>query len=500
MEMTLVNQALTDVACDVLIVGMIQAEKGQESSELARFPFAQELDQALDGLIASMYAHGEFKGKVGETAQIYSMGRLAARQVIVVGLGSAEKLQGHTLRRAAGTAARLARSRGARQVALALDTSSAEGLQAVVEGTLLGVYRFQKYLTQQNTTRNIERLQFLSKSAEESGMQEALQRGIIMAEATNFARDLVNEQPAVLTPSELARRASEMAQQTGLECTILERSQMEELGMGGLLAVAKGSAEPPKCIILRYRGAPESEQAVALVGKGITFDSGGLSLKTAEGMQSMKGDMAGGAAVLGAMRIIASLQPAINVLALVPASENMPDGASYHPGDILRLMNGKTIEIVNTDAEGRLALADALSYAVKEGCSPIIDIATLTGGCHVALGGRRAGLFCNNDRLSSELMAAGESTGERFWPMPLDEEYLENIESQVADMRQTGGKYGGAINAAKVLEHFIGDADWAHLDIAGLEFVESKYHFLQNGATGFGTRALAEFVLRRAEQ
>ncbi len=497
MDMILANQALKDVACDVVIVGVARAEKGQESRELARFHFAQELDLALDGLITSMFTHGEFQGKVGETAQIYSMGKLAARLVIVVGLGSAEKLQNQTLRRASGIATRLAQSKGARQVALALGESSIEGLQAVVEGALLGTYRFQKYRTEQDSTQKIERIQFLSRNAEEKGAQEALQRGIVMAEATNFARDLVNEQPAVLTPGELARRASDMARQTGLEHTILERPQMEELGMGGLLAVAKGSAEPPRCIILRYRGAPD-ERTVALVGKGITFDAGGLSLKTATGMETMKGDMSGGAAVIGAMQIIASLKPAINVLGLVPTSENMPDGASYHPGDILRLMNGKTIEIVNTDAEGRLALADALSYAVKEGCSPIIDIATLTGSCHVALGGRRAGLFCNNDRLSSELMEAGESTGERLWPMPLDEEYQENIESKIADMRQTGGKYGGAINAAKVLEHFIGEADWAHLDIAGLEFAEGKHHFLQNGATGFGARTLAEFVLRRA--
>lgn len=499
MDMILVNQALKDVACDVVIVGVVRAEKGQESRELARLPFAQELDQILDGLVTSIYAHGEFKGNVGETVQIYSMGKLAARLVIVVGLGSAEKLQNHTLRRASGIATHLAQSKGARRIALALGETSVEGLQAVVEGAMLGTYRFQKYQTETDTAQKTEHMQFLSKSAEDKGAQEALKRGIVMAEATNFARDLVNEQPAVLTPGELARRASDMAQQTGLECTILERPQMEELGMGGLLAVAKGSAEPPRCIILRYLGAP-GERAVALVGKGVTFDAGGLSLKTAAGMESMKGDMGGGAAVIGAMQIIASLKPAINVLGLVPTTENMPDGASYHPGDILRLMNGKTIEIVNTDAEGRLALADALSYAVKEGCSPIIDIATLTGSCHVALGGRRAGLFCNNDRLSSELMEAGESSGERLWPMPLDEEYQENIESQVADMRQTGGRYGGAINAAKVLEHFIGNADWAHLDIAGLEFAGGKHHFMQNGATGFGARALAEFVLRRAEK
>jgi leucyl aminopeptidase len=276
---------------------------------------------------------------------------------------------------------------------------------------------------------------------------------------------------------------------------------MEELGMGGLLAVAKGSAEAPKFIMLRYRGAPQSkEKELALVGKGITFDSGGLSLKTAAGMESMKGDMGGGAAVIGAMQIIATLKPAINVLGLVPTTENMPDGAAYRPGDILRLMNGKTMEIINTDCEGRLALADALSYAVREGCSPIIDIATLTGACVVALGARRAGLFCNSDELRDALMQAGEAAGEKLWPMPLDDEYQELIESHIADIKQTGGRYGGAITAAKILENFVGNAQWAHLDIAGLEFVEGKSSFMEAGATAFGARALAGLVLKLAEK
>jgi leucyl aminopeptidase len=498
MDITLINQALKDVVCDVLIVGAATREKGEAP---AQFSLAQELDLALDGLITDMYTRAEFKGKVGEIVQIYSMGKLAARRVIIVGLGSANKPQHHSLRRASGAAARLAQQTGARHVALALGESSVEGLQAAVEGVLLGVYRFQKYQTEQRTSQNTEHIQFLHKRAQDTEFQVALRRGTIMAEATNFARDLVNEPPAVLTPEEMARRAAAMAQQTGMECTILERPQLEKLGMGGLLAVATGSTQAPRCIILRYRGAPDtSRQSVALVGKGVTFDAGGLSLKTASGMERMKGDMGGGAAVIGAMQAIASLKPTINVLALVPATENMPDGASYHPGDILRLMNGKTVEIVNTDAEGRLALADALSYAVQEGSSPIIDIATLTGSCHIALGGKRAGLFCNNDLLSAALLQAGESTGERFWPLPLDDEYQENIKSQVADIRQTGGRYGGAINAAKILEHFIGNARWAHLDIAGMEFVESEHHFMQHGATGFGVRVLAEFVLRQAEQ
>ena len=503
METKLVSQELKDLACDALIVGAARAEKGQDSKEPALFPLTKDVDDLLDGLISSMYANGEFKGNIGETSQIYTMGKLAARRVIVVGLGSVEKLRSHTFRRASGIALRFAQNKGAQQVAFALGEqergeSLAEDLQAVVEGALLATYSFKKYQTTQNKSSRVNKILFVSKDAQSKQQQEALQQGIIAGEATNFARDLVNEQPGVLTPTELARRAGAMAQQFGLECTVLDRPQMEELGMGGLLGVAKGSAEPPKFIILRYRGAPESKQELALVGKGITFDSGGLSLKTASGMESMKGDMGGGAAVIGAMQIIGASKPKINVLALVPASENMPDGASFRPGDILRIMNGKTIEIINTDAEGRLALADALSYAVQEGCSPIIDIATLTGACVVALGAKRAGLFSNDDALRDDLLCAGEGSGERFWPMPLDDEYQELIESSIADIKQTGGRYGGAIIAAKILEHFVGSASWAHLDIAGMEFTESKQSFMEQGATAFGARALAALVLQRA--
>lgn len=504
METKLISQAVKDVVCDTLIVGAARTEKGQEGKKPVLFPLTDEVDHLLDGLISSMYANGEFKGNVGETSQIYTMGKLTARRVIVVGLGALEKLQSHTFRRVSGVALRYAQSKGARQVALALGeqergASLSADLQAVVEGVVLSMYRFKKYQTSQNGTSQVEKVLIVSKDAQDQQQQKALQQGIIAGEAANFARDLVNEQPAVLTPTEMANRASAMASQFGLECTIIDRPQMEELGMGGLLGVAKGSAEPPKFIILRYQGAPESKQVLALVGKGVTFDSGGLSLKTGPGMEMMKGDMGGGAAVLGAMQIIGASKPAINVLGLVPATENMPDGAAFRPGDILRLMNGKTIEILNTDAEGRLILADALSYAVKEGCSPIIDIATLTGACVVALGAKRAGLFSNDDSLRDDILAAGEACGEKFWPMPLDDDYQELIESSIADVKQTGGRYGGAIIAAKILEHFVGSASWAHLDIAGMEFNEGKLPFVEIGAIAFGARALASLVLKRAE-
>lgn len=503
METKLVKQAIPENTCDVLVVGVARDNQGTESNHLILSPAAREVNQLLDGLLTTMYENGEFKAHLGELTQIYTMGKMRARRVLVVGLGKAEQIRVHTLRRASGVAARFAQSKGATQIALALEMSegvgsSDEEVQAIAEGARLSTYSFNKYHTMRSNGHSLERIEVLSAQAESKTRQEALERGIVMADAANFTREMVNESPSVLTPTEMANRARAMAGQFGLECEIIERPQMEELGMGGLLAVSKGSATPPTFTILRYRGAPQSTATLALVGKGVTFDSGGISIKPGAGMEAMKGDMGGAGAVIGAMQIIGALKPAINVTAYVPSTENMPDGASYRPGDVLRILNGKTIEIVNTDAEGRLILADALSYAVRENCSPIIDIATLTGGCVVALGGLRAGLFCNDDELRDQLMAVGEQTGEKFWPLPLDDDYQEKIESSIADIKQTGGRGASAVTAAKILEHFVGDARWAHLDIAGTEFMEGKTAFMGPGASGFGARALASLVLRRA--
>lgn len=506
MDTKLVKQAVKESTCDVLVVGAAHSGKGTEGKQLVLSSAAKEVNQLLDGLLTAMYERGEFKGNLGEIAQIYTFGKMPARRVLVVGLGKAEQLQSHTLRRASGLAIRFAQSKGASQVALALEMaegvgSTSDALQAVVEGALLAVYSFSKYHTMHVPTQTLEQIQVMSAQADHKAQQEALRRGMIMAEAANFTRDMVNESPSVLTPSGMAEQASAMAQQFGLECEIFDLPRIKELRMGGLLAVGQGSAQAPRFIMLRYRGAPQSERStIALVGKGITFDSGGISVKPAAGMEAMKGDMAGAAAVIGAMQIIGALKPAINVNAYVSSAENMLDGASYRPGDVVRIMNGKTIEIVNTDAEGRLVLADALSYAVRENCSPIIDVATLTGACAVALGGVRAGLFCNDDTLRDALMATTEKTGEKYWPMPLDDDYQKMIESSIADIKQTGGRLGGAIIAAKILEHFVGDASWAHLDIASMGMVDGKASFMETGASGFAARTLATFVLQQAEQ
>ena len=507
MDIRIIEQNVEDMQCDALVVGAAYKKVGQQTKELVLTGKATEVDSLLGGLLQATYGDGEFKAELGELLTLHPMGKLAAKRVVVVGLGAQEKMSTQSIRRASAIASRHLQQTGANQVALALHSVEwnmdlDNSVRAEVEGALLGLYTFKKY-KQTNTNANgqgITTINLLANNANEVMLNLAVAQGIALAEATNFARDLVNEPPNVLTPSELANRASAMAEQFGLACQILDRPELQELGMGGLLGVAQGSVEPPKFIILHYRVAPQSEnQGIALVGKGITFDTGGISLKSPEGMHQMKGDMAGAAAVIGAMCAIAALKPAINVTALVPTTENMPGGTAYRPGDILRIMNGKTIEIINTDAEGRLVLADALSYAVKNGLSPIIDVATLTGGIVVALGSVMSGMFCNDEKLSKEITSAGQIAGEKFWPMPLDDEYKEAIQSDIADIKQTGGKYASAVTAAKILEHFVGDAQWAHLDIAGTDFIDAKKPYQEHGATGVAVRTLAEFVLRRAE-
>ena len=506
MDVRLIEQAIEDVQCDALVIGVSYKKIGQQSKKVILAETTKKVNSLLGGLIQTMYDDGEFKAELGEMITVHPMGKLAAKRVVVMGLGAQEKMNTQSIRRASAIASRHVQQTGAHQIALTLHSDEwnielNDSVQAEVEGALLGLYTFKKYkqANPNGNGRSISSIILLANHTNETKLGLSVDQGIALAEATNFARDLVNEPPNVLTPSELANRASAMANQFGVECQVLDRPEMQELGMGGLLAVAQGSVEPPKFIILRYRGAPEGEnRGIALVGKGITFDTGGISLKAPEGMQQMKGDMAGAAAVIGAMHAIASLKPAMNVTALVPTTENMPSGTAYRPGDVLRIMNGKTIEIVNTDAEGRLVLADALSYAVKNGLSPIIDVATLTGGIVVALGSVMSGIFCNNQELTNEIIAAGQLAGEKFWPMPLDEEYKEAIQSDIADIKQTGGKYASAVTAAKILENFIGDAQWAHLDIAGTDFIDTKKPYQEHGATGVAVRTLAEFVLRRA--
>lgn len=507
MDIKFFHQGIKDVATDALVVGVAYQQTGQRTPVFNRA--ARALDEAFDGLLQAFFTSGEFKGEAGDLTTVHTMGKLATGRVVLVGMGTLENLQPLTIQRACGAAVRHLQQTGAHSVTLACLLENAPldketQTQAAIEGALLSIYTFKKYKhadTQGNANgRGVTSIAVMADAALESRLEAARQRAIAFAEATNFVRDLVNEPPNVLTPTELANRASLVAKQFGLDFEALDRPQIQEMGMGGLMAVSQGSAEPAKFIIMHYRGAPaHSEKDVVLVGKGITFDTGGISIKPAENMYKMKGDMAGAAAVIGALYAIAALKPAINVTVLVPTTENMPGGKAYRPGDILRILNGKTIEIVNTDAEGRLVLADALSYAVqKEQARTIIDVATLTGGIVIALGSVMSGLFCNNDELSNEIIEAGKQVGEKFWRMPLDDEYAEAIHSDVADIKQTGGRPASSVTAAKILEHFVGNTHWAHLDIAGTDFSDAKRPYAEKGATGFAARTLAELVLKRA--
>lgn len=321
-----------------------------------------------------------------------------------------------------------------------------------------------------------------------------------MAEATNLARDMVNEPANFMTPTRMAEEATKLAENHGLKINVLEQEQIQELGMGALLGVAQGSRQPPKFIVLNYEGGDSGKPDVALVGKAITFDSGGISIKPAEGMGSMKGDMAGGAAVTGAISAVAQLKPRINVMALVPATENLPGGSALKPADILTAMDGKTIEIVSTDAEGRLTLADALGYARKQGAKRIIDVATLTGAMRVALGNICSGAFANNQEIVDGVIAAGVEAGEKIWQMPMYDEYKEQNKSDVADIKNTGGRPAGAVTAAQFVGEFAGDTPWVHLDIAGTSMSDKERTYLVKGATGVPVRTLVNFVLSIAKE
>jgi leucyl aminopeptidase len=503
MKLQVTTQTVQEIKCDALIVAAAH-KTGSQGKGVVLSTTATMIDTLLEGLVHQCSQDGEFQGNLGELLTIHPAGRLGAKRVIVVGLGGQEKVDTHAIRRASAIATRHLQNTGAKQIVLALDWESsqiddARMVQAQVEGALLGAYQFKIYQSAGDNGKSIAKVLLLTDDEHKTASEQALRKGQILAEATNFARDLINEPPSVLSPTELARRATLMAKQYGLESEVFDEAKIKELGMGGLLGVAQGSAQPPRFIVLRYRGVPQSsDKGLALVGKGITFDTGGISLKPADHMDEMKGDMGGAAAVLGAMQAIGALKPQINVTALVPTCENMPSGTAYRPGDILRILNGKTIEIVNTDAEGRLILADALSYATREGLSPIIDLATLTGGIVVALGYTMTGLFCNDEQLTANILAAGRAAGEKFWPMPLDDEYREQIKSDIADIKQTGGRPASSVTAAKILEQFVGTAKWAHLDIAGTSYVDSKKAYQEKGGTGVGVRTLTELALSLA--
>ncbi len=464
------------------------------------------IDKALTGAISQLISQGEIKGKLNEITVIHSLGKLPAARVVVAGLGKKPELSQDKVRGAVAETCRLLRQKGIDSIATIAQGAGIAGIsleaaaRAVTEGALLGVYSFRKHITKEAEYGEIKQLTIVD--ADEANLPVLAQgcnKGRVLAEATNLARDMVNEPANHMTPSHMAEMAARLAESYGLELSILEREQMQELGMGALLGVAQGSRQPPKFIVLHYKGGDSTETNVALIGKGITFDSGGISIKPSEGMGEMKGDMAGGAAVMAAISAIAQLKPKINVTTIVPATENLPGDSALKPGDILTVMNGKTIEIVSTDAEGRLILADALSYANKLGAKLMIDVATLTGACRVALGDVCSGAFGNNQELVDKVIASGAEAGELIWQMPMYEQYKEQNKSDVADIKNVGGKWAGAITAAQFLAEFAGDTPWVHLDIAGTSLSEKERSYLVKGATGVPVRTLVNLILSLAK-
>jgi leucyl aminopeptidase len=458
------------------------------------------VDGVLDGLLSRCAKEEEFTGKEGQVLSLHTHGKIGAERIAAIGIGK-ERDADRTLdqlRTAASRAVKLAKSAGAKSLAIVAPAADAAQVQSLAEGASLGAYVFDRYKKEKKPLK-LSRVELLVDAKPPRALPDAARLGCEIADAVCAARDLVNEPPRNVTPRALAAEARKMAQHAGLKCEVLGRAQIEKLGMNLFLGVAQGSAEEPQLVRISYEPARANGKALALVGKAITFDSGGLSLKTAQGMEDMKTDMAGAAAVIAAMRLVAALEPPFPVRGYFGACENLPSGTAYKPGDVIVGKNGTSVEVLNTDAEGRLVLADVLAWAVEDKPAALVDLATLTGAILVALGPWTAGLFSNDEQLASELLASARRAGEPLWRMPLPAEMEELIKSPVADLKNTGGRFGGSINAALFLQHFVGKVPWAHLDIAGPASIDKERGYNARGGTGAGVRLLAEWIRRRAE-
>jgi leucyl aminopeptidase len=492
MKVEVTNGPLTDVKADALVVGLSADDK--------RLPPAlAAVDKASGGRIAAVLAAEKFVGKAGTVTHVHVGGGVGASRVVIAGTGGRRDFNAELIRRGAAAGLRRARDLGARTVALDVmgdRLPARDRAHAAVEGAILGTYVFDRY-KREKSEKVVETLRVIAGDQKQlRDATEGARRGQIFAESTWLARDLINSPANDIHPSRLADVARQVAKEGKLKLKVLERDDCAKLGMGAFLGVAQGSPDqPPKFIHLTYTPSGRAAKRVAVIGKGITFDSGGLDLKSAEGMSRMKDDMSGAAAVLGIMQALPKLGARVEVHGLIAATENMPSGTAMRPGDVLRAMNGTTIEIGNTDAEGRLTLADALCYAAKF-IKPqeMIDMATLTGACVVALGSLCSGLFSSDQRLADRLLTAARAAGERVWQLPLIDEYREQFKSDVADLNNTGGRNGGAITAGLFIREFAGDIPWAHFDIAGPAFVEKDTPLGPKGATGAAVRTLLTYL------
>ncbi|MFC2040469.1 leucyl aminopeptidase [Chloroflexota bacterium] len=460
----------------------------------------EKIDKSLNGALSKLIKQGAIKGKAGEVNIIYPAGKIPAARLAVVGFGKKNKLTAKIVADGIAESLRTLRRQKVASVYVAGQLLAGKNLaaeplaQAVTEGSLLGLYEFLQYKTKKENPGAIKQLQIGGHRASLLALGKGIETGQIISQAVNQTRDMVNEPSNFMTPTKMAELAAEVASANNLEITVLESAQITEMKMGGLLGVARGSEEPSKFIVMKYSWRDTDDIDIALVGKGITFDSGGISIKPSNGMEEMKGDMAGAASVISAIGAIARLKLACNVMAVAPVTENMPSGHALKPGDVIYAMNGKSVEIISTDAEGRLILADALCYAVNRKAKRIVDVATLTGACLIALGKATSGLMGNNQKLINQIVSASQQTGEPTWQMPMTPEFAEQIKSPVADIKNVGNRYGGTITAAKFLEEFVGNTHWAHLDIAGPSDTDQTKGCLVKGGTGIPVRTLVQLV------
>lgn len=462
----------------------------------------KNLDDLTGGLVADVIKNDELKGNVGDTALIRfkASGKTKANRLLLVGVGEKADYKAHGVGVLAGTAARFLSKRNIKSFVLVSRSESdeIETAQNAVQCVITSLYSIDKYKTKDKNEKTIDTFVLCMENADEKALKTGISRGEILGNAMNFTRDMCNEPANILHPTEMAKRAEKMAKETGLTCEILDEAKMKKLGMGSLLSVSIGSEQPPKMIVLKYepkKSTAKKGELLALVGKGVCFDTGGISIKPAEGMDAMKYDMSGGGTVIGAMQAIALLKPTVPVIGVVAAVENMPSGKATRPGDVVTAMNGKTIEVLNTDAEGRMILADAVAYAEKQGATRIVDMATLTGAVIVALGDQNTGIMGNDQEFIDEVIACGKATGENFWQLPVSAEYSKQIKSDIADIKNIGprGK-AGTIMGAVFIQEFVDKAKWSHLDIAGTAWLDSDKPHQSKGPSGVAIRTLVNLV------
>ncbi len=488
-NLSFANPADVETECLVAVV----LDRGEKDKTEA---FVASSDKAVQDAATEVIASGETTGKNFESTLLHKPAKLKAKRLLLLGGGKAKKFSASDLRKLAGAAVRGLKSRSLRSFAFLApenEIPAGEAVRAIVEGALIGNFDSNTYQSDRKD-QQIDALTVVARD-DQAALQKTMDEARVLGESQNFVRELVNEPSNRMTPTILAEHAKKMAQEVGLKCEVYGADKIKELKMGAFWGVAQGSDEPPALIVMRYEPAGSPEKPVlGLVGKGITFDTGGISIKPADGMEKMKYDMAGGATMIGVMRAIALLKPKVKVIGIVCATENMPSGKAQKPGDIQTAMSGKTIEIINTDAEGRLVLADGLSYAKQLGCTHLIDAATLTGAVVVALGYANAGVFANDDAMYERFNKALAKAGEKMWRLPLDDEYKEQIKSNIADMMNTGGRWGGAITAAMFLKEFAEDTPWIHLDIAGTAWMEDQKPWIAKGPSGIAVRSLVEFA------